>query len=146
METQPNPTVTSAQRVGRNDPCPCASGKKYEKCCELLVFRGKPGLIVSPAEWVTPAPPEWQSGREPIARVDFVYSSLACEVSQGEISVAIAIYRRADQQDWILEVQNDRNGSRMWEEFFPSEEAALEAGLRAIQKDGIEMYAVNDCD
>ena len=21
--------------VGRNDPCPCGSGKKYKKCCEL---------------------------------------------------------------------------------------------------------------
>lgn len=23
----------TAQRVGRNDPCPCGSGKKYKKCC-----------------------------------------------------------------------------------------------------------------
>ena len=23
----------SAPKVGRNDPCPCASGKKYQKCC-----------------------------------------------------------------------------------------------------------------
>jgi uncharacterized protein len=22
-----------ASKVGRNDPCPCASGKKYKKCC-----------------------------------------------------------------------------------------------------------------
>jgi len=22
-----------AQRVGRNDPCPCGSGKKYKHCC-----------------------------------------------------------------------------------------------------------------
>ena len=21
--------------AGRNDPCPCGSGKKYKKCCEL---------------------------------------------------------------------------------------------------------------
>ena len=24
---------TSAAKVGRNDPCPCGSGKKYKKCC-----------------------------------------------------------------------------------------------------------------
>ncbi len=24
---------TQAQKVGRNDPCPCGSGKKYKKCC-----------------------------------------------------------------------------------------------------------------
>jgi uncharacterized protein YecA (UPF0149 family) len=21
------------QKVGRNEPCPCGSGKKYKKCC-----------------------------------------------------------------------------------------------------------------
>ncbi|MDR2615906.1 MAG: SEC-C domain-containing protein [Oscillospiraceae bacterium] len=25
----------AARRVGRNDPCPCGSGKKYKKCCYL---------------------------------------------------------------------------------------------------------------
>ena len=23
----------AAQRVGRNDPCPCGSGRKYKHCC-----------------------------------------------------------------------------------------------------------------
>ena len=28
------PTVKkAAEKVGRNDPCPCGSGKKYKKCC-----------------------------------------------------------------------------------------------------------------
>ena len=26
---------TVKQKVGRNDPCPCGSGKKYKKCCGL---------------------------------------------------------------------------------------------------------------
>ena len=25
--------VRSGNKVGRNDPCPCGSGKKYKKCC-----------------------------------------------------------------------------------------------------------------
>ncbi len=28
-----NNTVIKAEKVGRNDPCPCGSGKKYKKCC-----------------------------------------------------------------------------------------------------------------
>jgi len=24
---------TASQKVGRNDPCPCGSGKKYKQCC-----------------------------------------------------------------------------------------------------------------
>jgi uncharacterized protein YecA (UPF0149 family) len=27
------PHVRDAPKVGRNDPCPCGSGKKYKKCC-----------------------------------------------------------------------------------------------------------------
>jgi uncharacterized protein YecA (UPF0149 family) len=23
-------------RIGRNEPCPCGSGKKYKKCCGLI--------------------------------------------------------------------------------------------------------------
>ena len=26
-------TVVKAKKIGRNDPCPCGSGKKYKKCC-----------------------------------------------------------------------------------------------------------------
>lgn len=29
----PQETKISAKRVGRNEPCPCGSGKKYKKCC-----------------------------------------------------------------------------------------------------------------
>jgi len=25
--------VRSRPKVGRNDPCPCGSGKKYKQCC-----------------------------------------------------------------------------------------------------------------
>jgi len=29
----PKPVVRSTEKVGRNDPCPCKSGKKYKHCC-----------------------------------------------------------------------------------------------------------------
>jgi hypothetical protein len=29
----PQPTVRPTPKVGRNDPCPCGSGKKFKKCC-----------------------------------------------------------------------------------------------------------------
>ena len=35
LET-PLPQATAkwgGEKVGRNDPCPCGSGKKYKKCC-----------------------------------------------------------------------------------------------------------------
>lgn len=33
------------EKVGRNDPCPCGSGKKYKQCCE------KKEHSLSPAAW-----------------------------------------------------------------------------------------------
>jgi len=31
-QRQTAPIVRAGPRVGRNDPCPCGSGKKYKKC------------------------------------------------------------------------------------------------------------------
>jgi len=32
-ETQGKTVTRKGEKVGRNDPCPCGSGKKYKKCC-----------------------------------------------------------------------------------------------------------------
>jgi preprotein translocase subunit SecA len=32
-DMQVQQVVRSGEKVGRNDPCPCGSGKKYKKCC-----------------------------------------------------------------------------------------------------------------
>jgi len=29
----PPQTIVAEKKVGRNEPCPCGSGKKYKKCC-----------------------------------------------------------------------------------------------------------------
>ena len=29
----PQKTKIAKEKAGRNDPCPCGSGKKYKKCC-----------------------------------------------------------------------------------------------------------------
>ena len=31
----PKGAAAATKKVGRNDPCPCGSGKKYKKCCGL---------------------------------------------------------------------------------------------------------------
>jgi len=32
-EKSPRPGLRTTDKIGRNDPCPCGSGKKYKKCC-----------------------------------------------------------------------------------------------------------------
>lgn len=34
----PEPYIRTEPKIGRNEPCPCGSGKKYKKCCGLLNF------------------------------------------------------------------------------------------------------------
>ena len=33
LEQKKSGTVVKAKKIGRNDPCPCGSGKKYKHCC-----------------------------------------------------------------------------------------------------------------
>lgn len=33
VDSKPQPVVNQGPKVGRNDPCPCGSGKKYKNCC-----------------------------------------------------------------------------------------------------------------
>jgi uncharacterized protein YecA (UPF0149 family) len=32
-EQKKSTTIVNDKKVGRNDPCPCGSGKKYKHCC-----------------------------------------------------------------------------------------------------------------
>lgn len=32
-DSTPTPPTVSLPKVGRNEPCPCGSGKKYKHCC-----------------------------------------------------------------------------------------------------------------
>ena len=33
MEQKKSGTIIKGKKIGRNDPCPCGSGKKYKYCC-----------------------------------------------------------------------------------------------------------------
>lgn len=35
-QAQQQPMKREGEKIGRNDPCPCGSGKKHKKCCGRL--------------------------------------------------------------------------------------------------------------
>jgi uncharacterized protein YecA (UPF0149 family) len=37
MPLTAGPTSQPSSKIGRNDPCPCGSGKKFKKCCGKAV-------------------------------------------------------------------------------------------------------------
>ncbi|MDX9996312.1 MAG: SEC-C metal-binding domain-containing protein, partial [Rhodocyclaceae bacterium] len=54
---------------GRNDPCPCGSGKKYKKCCGATgaVRIAAPATSTRPPPQITP-----QAARELLAALDLM--------------------------------------------------------------------------
>ncbi len=36
-DNENRPQIDTTKKIGRNDPCPCGSGKKYKKCCGAAV-------------------------------------------------------------------------------------------------------------
>ena len=50
------------------------------------------------------------------------------------------IARKIEKEQWQLSVQNENGISSNWLEFFPSAQLAIDAGVNAIQKEGIESF------
>ena len=38
-DNENKPQIDTTKKIGRNDPCPCGSGKKYKKCCGAAVLQ-----------------------------------------------------------------------------------------------------------
>jgi hypothetical protein len=71
-------------------------------------------------------------------------SALEREVTVDGLTVSIFIYRFETDDDWVLEVADHRGGSTVWDDRFPTDQAALDEALKAIEEDGIESFMVED--
>jgi len=61
------------------------------------------------------------------------------EVVSGGTKLTVIATSMAKEQ-WQLSVQNEYGINSNWLEVFPSAELAIEAGLNAIEKEGIEPF------
>ena len=61
------------------------------------------------------------------------------EVIKGGVNL-IVIARKIEKEQWQLSVQDENGISSNWLEFFPSAQLAIDAGVNAIQKEGIESF------
>jgi hypothetical protein len=58
------------------------------------------------------------------------------------LKVKIEVYK-ADEGGWILEIEDEQWNSTVWDEIFPSAKEALDAGIRAIEEEGIASFIGN---
>lgn len=97
-----NPEAHSRIKVGRNDPCPCGSGKKYKKCCDQ-----NPSGLIAPAPLIPFMAVKDQAVQSLLAKAarDFSFLenfSFWCHLgrelgSAGEYALALSAHREATQ-------------------------------------------------
>lgn len=68
-------------------------------------------------------------------------SPLSGLVTRDGVTVNVLIYRFLGTADsWSLEVADQEGGSTVWTESFPTDHAAHEAFLRAVEADGMGQF------
>ena len=69
------------------------------------------------------------------------HSPLERRVTRDGVTVDVQIYRGEDETGWLLEIVDHLGGSTVWNETFPSDEAALAEAMETIEQDGIASFA-----
>lgn len=72
---------------------------------------------------------------------EIAHSVLERKVTRDGTTVEIFIYRGDDDPGWILEVQDHKGGSTVWDDRFDTDQEALDEAMRAIDEDGINSFA-----
>jgi len=57
------------------------------------------------------------------------------------VSVDVQIYRGVENPGWLLEIVDHLGGSTVWEDTFPTDEAALTKAMETIDREGIGSFA-----
>lgn len=64
-----------------------------------------------------------------------IISPLSCQYTEDGITIDVQIYKLEDGEGWTLELVDEENSSTVWEELFPTDEAAwqeFETGVTEI--------------
>jgi uncharacterized protein len=73
-----------------------------------------------------------------------IYSPLQQRVTRSAISVDVMIYRGEQDKGWVLEVVDHLGGSTVWDDPFPTDQAALDEALATIKAEDIGSFAANE--
>jgi uncharacterized protein len=74
---------------------------------------------------------------------NIVTSGLSRHVTQNGITVELCIYRLEEEAEWSLEVVNAAGTSIVWDDTFPSDDAANEEFLRTVAEEGMAAFLDN---
>ncbi len=110
-------SVQHSKKVGRNDPCPCGSGKKYKKCC-LNKPQASEDMIESEQErdrWLKNYPPAAKERQEGRTYLEDLYDAESIEIDK---MLYLALMERPDMQNAsTAETARDRTRRYLEEAF-----------------------------
>lgn len=72
--------------------------------------------------------------------IELVMSPLCREISRDGTTIEVHIYRGVDDNQWVLEVVDQEQGSTVWDDLFPTDQAALDEVMRTIDQEGITSF------
>ena len=75
--------------------------------------------------------------------LEIVDAKLTKEIVKDGVKL-IVIARKYGTSEWHLSVQNMYGITSNWLEFFPSSQLAIEAGVQAIEDEGVEPFMDTD--
>ena len=71
--------------------------------------------------------------------VKYPESDITKEIEKDGFKVTIEVYK-GDEGGWILEIVDEEWNSTVWDDLFPSAKEALDAGIKAIEEEGIQAF------
>ena len=71
---------------------------------------------------------------------NIVNSSLSRTVTRDGVTVEVSIIRLEHESEWSLEVVNSANTSIVWDELFPTDEAAHAEFERTVAEEGMQTF------
>jgi hypothetical protein len=74
-----------------------------------------------------------------------IQSALSRIVQGNGTEVRIDIYR-LETTDWSLEVVDETGASTVWDDLFPTDQAALDEALKTIREEGIKTFLSGKTD
>jgi uncharacterized protein len=119
-----------APKIGRNDPCPCGSGKKYKRCHGTAESTPEAANENGRLDWTLAESTAMDAEPYP------VHSPLSQRVARDGAAVEIEIYEDGEG-GWLLEIVDEFGNSTVWDDAFPTDSAALAEALSTIETEGI---------
>ena len=73
--------------------------------------------------------------------LEIIFSPLSGEFTRDGMTVLVEIYRLSDGGSWALEVMFHGNNTTLWNQKFPTDQAAFKSFMRIVEAAGLQVFS-----